>query len=196
MIEIVRANALHMDVRKEMSRIFVEGFHQWLKYFSKEKQPLVDVMEHAFNLDVFYFARVDGQMAGFTACSDGTVPTLRLEEAPFLQHLGEEMGSIAYSMLKGEFEEKQYPFPIVPGMGVVEFVATASEHRGKGVASAVIRHILANTPYDQYVLEVADTNQGAVRLYQKLGFQEFQRVKEPNSEQSGVNYLVYMRYDR
>lgn len=77
----------------------------------------------------------------------------------------------------------------------MEFVATAAEHRGKGVASAIIEHIVKVTPFSAYILEVADTNLAAVKLYEKLGFKEFMRTPEPHSKRSGINYLVYMKYE-
>lgn len=43
---------------------------------------------------------------------------------------------------------------------------------------------------------LADTNTTAVKLYEKLGFAEFQRVEMKYKKQSGVNYLVYMRYPK
>lgn len=79
-------------------------------------------------------------------------------------------------------------------MGTVEFVATSTEYRSKGVASSIINHIFETTPYNEYVLEVADTNEKAVRLYEKLGFSEFMRVKEKHSKQSGINNLLYLKY--
>ena len=74
----------------------------------------------------------------------------------------------------------------------IEFVGTAINHRSKGVASSIMKYIFDNTEYIKYVLEVADTNYNAIRLYEKLGFKEFLRIKQKHSKHSGVNYLVYM----
>lgn len=99
------------------------------------------------------------------------------------------MGKIPYFILKREFEEKLYPFEITKGMGMVEFVATSTKYRGQGVASAIMNHIFDSTPYDVYALEVADTNTKAVKLYERLGYSEFIRIKQKYSKNSGImNY--------
>ncbi len=193
-MEIMRAGELGNDARMKISRIFVDGFFQWLSFFSKDKEKLTKAFSHMFNPEVFYVAVMDGEIAGITACTDGKVPSVQLKAKELKRHLGFFMGTIAYSILKREFEEKPYPFEIKKGMGTVEFVATSIHYRGRGVATAIMHYIFDSAPYDVYVLEVADTNGNAVKLYEKLGYTEFARVKEKHSKQSGVNYLVYMKY--
>lgn len=195
-MEIKRASELGGDIRKKISDIFVEGFIQWLKIFSREPEKLSRAFAHMFLLDSFYVAVIDGEPAGIAACTDGKTPCVRLRPGELRRHLGLIKGSAAAAVLKREFENHPYPFPVKPGWGSVEFVATAGKHRGKGAASAVIRHIAAQTPYSAYILEVADTNGPAVRLYEGLGFREFLRVPRKHSKQSGVNDLVYMKYEK
>ena len=180
----------------EISTIFVEGFYQWLHFFSKDKDKLIRAFAHMFQLDTFYAAVIDGELAGITACTDGKQPVVVLKKEELRKHLGIIMGSVTYYVLRREFELKKYPFAIKKEMGMIEFVATSPRHRGQGIASAVIGHIIASTPYLEYALEVADTNINAVKLYEKLGFREFMRVKQKNSKQSGINHLVYMKYEK
>lgn len=180
-------------IQSEISSVFVDGFHQWLKFFSKDKHKLSKALAHMFNLDVFFVAMDGNRVAAITACTDGNTPCVRLQKQPLRRHLGIIMGTITYTILKKQFEEKPYPFKISNGMGTIEFVATAPNHRGAGVGTALITHILSVMPYSEYVLEVADTNTSALKLYAKLGFSEFMRVKEKHSKQSGVNFLVYMK---
>jgi ribosomal protein S18 acetylase RimI-like enzyme len=97
-------------------------------------------------------------------------------------------------MLKRELQNHSYPFPIEPGTGSVEYVATKAKFRGKGVASTLIKHIVREGGYTSYVLDVADTNTNAFRLYEALGFREFMRVPHKYAKQSGINYTVYMKY--
>lgn len=195
-MQIIRANELGGSARKSISDIFVAGFMQWLKYFSKDAEKLSRAFAHMFVLDAFYVATIDGNIAGIAACTDGKTPPVHIHASEFRRHLGLIKGSIAAAVLKKELENHAYPFPVEPGTGSVEFVATGTNHRGKGVASGIIRHILANAPYRNFILEVADTNVNAVRIYEKLGFTEFFRVAHKNSKQSGVNYLVYMRREK
>ena len=195
-MEIIRATELGNDVRMEISELFVDGFYQWLKYFSKDRAKLSKAFRHMFNLEVFYVAVIDDEIVGITACTDGKISSVHLESKEFKKHLGFIRGTIANFFLKKEFEEKQYPFQITKGMGAIEFVATSTKYRGQGVATTIIKNIIDATPYDTYVLEVADTNTKAVQVYEKLGFTEFSRVKQKHSRQSGINALVYMKYGK
>ncbi|WP_353626375.1 N-acetyltransferase [Bacillus sp. JCM 19041] len=80
--------------------------------------------------------------------------------------------------MKKEFEDPYENFP--PNTGSVEFVGTAPEFRGQGVASQIIQHIIENTTYNNYVIEeVADTNTPAMNLYKKMGFEEYKRKAVP-----------------
>lgn len=194
MFEIQLASKYPNNANNKISKIFVDGFYEWLHYFSKDKTKLTNAFSHMFNPGVFYIACLNGEICGMAACNDGKMKSVQLEKKELKKHLGFVRGTIAYAILKHEFEEKQYPFPIEPDMGCIEFVATSPEYRGKGVASEIITHIFKTTSYTNYVLEVADTNLNAVNLYTKLGFQEFKRVEEKHSNKSGINYLVYMKY--
>ncbi|GEC93298.1 hypothetical protein [Brevibacillus brevis] len=41
----------------------------------------------------------------------------------------------------------------------IDFVGTAPEFRGQGAAMVILRHIMENTPYEQFLIEeVAVTN--------------------------------------
>lgn len=192
-MKIIRASEFGNDTNIKISKIFVDGFFQWLNFFSKDKEKLTKAFSHMFNLEVFYIAIIDGEVAGIAACTDGKVSSVHLKSKDLKKHLGFIMGTITYFILEREFEQKLYPFEITKGMGMVEFVATSTKYRGQGVASAILKHIFDYTPYDIYALEVADTNTKAVKLYEKIGYSEFLRIRQKHSKQSGVNNLVYMR---
>jgi ribosomal protein S18 acetylase RimI-like enzyme len=183
-LEIRHVDELGEGARKEISDIFVGGFFKWLRYFSKEPEKLSRALAHMFRLEAFYAAVEDGEILGIAACTDGKTPSVHIQTGELRHHLGFIMGSFAGLQLKRELEHHPYPFPLEPGTGSVEFVATNPNHLGRGVASAILRHIFSDTPYRAYVLEVADTNTPAVRLYEKLGSplsEEIDGVTEPLS---------------
>jgi ribosomal protein S18 acetylase RimI-like enzyme len=146
-----------------------------------------------FILERFFVAMEDGEVAAITACTDGEAAPIHLEKAELKRHLGFVRGAFAYSMLKKNLQEHGYPFELSKDTGSIEFVATTPEYRNKGVAYALIEHVMGNRPYKNFVLEVADTNEAALRLYRRLGFEEFKRVKAPGAKASGVNFFVYMK---
>lgn len=196
-ISFQRASACTCDseIKAKISTVFVEGFGKWLQFFSKDSGKLTRAFTHMFNLDAFYVALDGAEVAAITACTDGKASCVHLEQKELVRHLGFFGGRMAFAILRNQLENHPYPFQLEQDTGSIEYVATAARYRGQGIALALISHIMAETPYRSYVLEVADTNTGAVRLYEKLGFTEFMRVKEKHSKQSGVNYLVYMRHD-
>ncbi|UOQ86246.1 GNAT family N-acetyltransferase [Gracilibacillus salinarum] len=192
-IEIVRASDLGEVYRKRISEIFVDGFGHELTFFTQDKQRLAQALEHMFNLNVFYCALVEGEMAGITACTDSFEQSVTLDKRKIMKHLGLFKGMIAYKFLKPEFEKQ----PVLTGskLASVEFVATASAYRKKGIATALLQYVQKLSPYQQYILEVANVNLRAIQLYQQLGFKEFKRIKPKHSKKSGIDYLIYMKYD-
>lgn len=193
LIDFKQASVLPFDSRGQISHVFTEGFYQWLKYFSKDKECLARSLAHMFDLNKFYVAVEDGKIAAITACTDGKSSPIHPEKRELRRHLGFISGSIAFIILYKYLVNHPYPFEIEGTTGSIEFVATALEYRGQGVARSLIEYIIATTRYSEYVLEVADTNTTAVRLYEHLGFAEFMRVPEKHSKQSGLNFYVYMR---
>lgn len=195
-VKVMLASDLGEDVRKKMSDIFADAFYQWIKYFSDDKEKLSKAFSHMFVLEKFYVAVVNGEIGGISACTNGKVSSVILKTSELRKHLGFIKGSIAGIVLKKEFENHPYPFELAPNCGSVEFVATHEKYRGNGIATAIINHIIKVNSYSEFVLEAADTNTPAVRLYEKQGFKEFTRIAHKQSKQSGINYLVYMKYKR
>ncbi|MFD1850744.1 GNAT family N-acetyltransferase [Oceanobacillus bengalensis] len=192
---IVKADKLEIDVSMQMSEIFAEGFSQWLEYFSKDKNKIAKAFAHMFVLEQFYVAVVNDKVAGMAACTDGKTLSIRLNKKELKKHLGFIRGSIAGIVLKKEWEAPIENFP--PDTGSIEFVGTAIEYRGQGAASQIISHILENALYNDYVIEeVADTNIPAMKLYKKLGFEEYKRKSFPEkmAKINGINHLLSLKY--
>ncbi|MFT9847788.1 GNAT family N-acetyltransferase [Aneurinibacillus sp. REN35] len=148
-----------------------------------------------FILHQFYVAIVNGNVVGMTACTDGRSLSVKLNKQELRKHLGFFKGRVAGILLKKEFEALPADFP--PHTGSIEFVGTAYEFKGQGVASQIIQHIFENTPYNDYVIEeVADTNIPAMKLYKKLGFEEYKRkpLSEKMAKKTGINNLVSLKY--
>jgi ribosomal protein S18 acetylase RimI-like enzyme len=57
------------------------------------------------------------------------------------------------------------------GLAEIGFVTTHPTYQGRGVATALMQHLLALPGYEEYVLrDIKDTNTPALKLYAKLGF--------------------------
>ncbi|WP_318249200.1 hypothetical protein [Lederbergia galactosidilytica] len=78
---VVKADkVVDIDLRKQMSKIFAEGFSQWLDYFSKDKYKIARAFAHMFVLDQFYVAIANDKVAGMAACTDGKALSIQLNK--------------------------------------------------------------------------------------------------------------------
>ncbi|MCL1883533.1 MAG: GNAT family N-acetyltransferase [Defluviitaleaceae bacterium] len=190
-MKFLRANELTFDTRGQLSRVFVEGFYEWLRHFSKDKDVLIEVFTHIFLPEYFFVAIGENdKVAAMAACTQGHSP-INLQRKEFVRVLGFIRGNFAYLMLKRHIVRNAYPFSISKNTGTIEFVTTAEEFRHQRIGFNLLSFIFEQSPYDSYILEVADTNKNAVSLYEKLGFKEMKRIKA--AKRSDVNFFVYMR---
>ena len=189
-MEYMQASKATFDPKPQMGRIFVEGFYPYIKHINQDKEKLIKVFSHMFVLEQFYIAVVGEKVAAMAAVTSGTSP-VKLLRKEFTQVLGPVRGTIAYITLRRHMMHNALPFTISPKTGVIEFVATALKFRRQGIGRALLSHIITTLPYESYMLEVADTNAEAIRLYQNLGFNEIKRVEA--SKRSGANEFIFMR---
>lgn len=192
MLEVRRADELGESARAGICAVFVDGFGEYFGYFAKDRATMVDAFAHMLVLDLFYVATIDGRPAGIAACTDGRQLSVRHDRTVLRQRLGFVKGTVADLVFRREFQK---PWATTTeGVASVEFVATAAEYRGRGVATAVLNHLLALPQYREYVLEdVADTNASALALYEKLGFRECERKKVRHTKKTGINYYVSLK---
>jgi len=187
-----RADELDFDPRLQMGMIFAEGFYQWLQYFSKDKEKLARGAAHFFDLSQFFVALHGDEIAAIVACTDGRKP-ITLDRRILCKELGFFRGRLAYTMLKKNVIENAYPFPLNGDMGSIEFVVSSTKYRRMGSTHGLLTYVMETMPYKDYVLEVVDTNTGAIALYEKLGFTEIQRIAEKHEKRSGFAYKIYMK---
>ncbi|AST98340.1 GNAT family N-acetyltransferase [Shouchella clausii] len=192
--EAVRADQMPHDARNQMAHIFADGFSQWLDYFSNDKKVIANAFAHMFKMDQFYVAVSGQEIAAMAACTDCHTLSLQLDRKQLRKFLGLYKGVLAGIILKRAFEK---PFEDPPSnTGSIEFVGTALKFRSQGAASHLIDTIMKMTPFEQYIIEeVADTNLPAMKLYRKLGFEEYKRKQLSTSaaKKSGIQYMISLR---
>ncbi|MCL1989133.1 MAG: GNAT family N-acetyltransferase [Firmicutes bacterium] len=194
-MNLTKADNLPFDPRSQMSDIFVDGFGQHLTIFSKDKNRLATAFSHIFDLSHFYVAHDDTTISAMTACTSHFSP-LKFDKLTCQKELGFLRGRLAYFGLTKYLVNHKFPFEFAPNMGRIEIVATAAAFRGQGIAFALINHIIATTPFEEYVLEVASDNTSAIRLYEKLGFVVFTKVDVPWYMKKYIVGYLYMRYTK
>ena len=195
-MEYQKSSDLQPNARLEISRIFVEGFYEWFKYFSKDKNKLISAFSDAFVWERFYVAIENGKIVGMAALTNGKEAVVITNKKTLRKHLGIIRGSIAKFFLKKEFEKHSYPFDMCADTDSIEFVAVEKEHRGKNIAGQLMHYIVQNSSKNRFVLEVASSNTPAIRAYEKFGFVEFFTTNLSPKEQkyAGFEKYIYMEY--
>lgn len=192
MIEVRRGDELGEGHRSAIARVFVEGFGQDLEYFAKDPAKLAAAIEHMLVLERFHVALVDGEPAALASLTESGQEAVDHDARVLRRHLGPIKGSIADRVFRTHFQGNS-PAP-KPGRAEIGFVASARRFRGKGAAKAVLNHLLALPAYDEYTLEdIKDTNEPALRLYERVGFQEYKRRRVNHSRWSGFQAYVSMK---
>jgi ribosomal protein S18 acetylase RimI-like enzyme len=167
-MEIKRAVECGDDIREKISEVYVNAFYNnVLKHFSKDKAKLIKAFAHGFELEYFYVAIIDNEIAGITACMGKGQFCFKIKTKTLIKHLGIFKGLFAGF----EFNQFRMASPkLDKNTALIEYVATSEKHLRKGVASALVKYLLTLPEYEFYVVEVDGTNAKAVSLYYKLGF--------------------------
>jgi ribosomal protein S18 acetylase RimI-like enzyme len=181
------------DVRNEAANVFVDGYYKDLSFFTKDKDKLKNTFKNTFCTNIYYLAEMDGKIVGILACANNRQRAMQIDKTTMKKGLGFVKGALAYYMLNREFNT---PLTYSDDTTYIECVATSEAARGKGVCTELFRYVMEKLPYGQFILEVADTNQTAYRLYKSLGFSEFKRKNEKYSKLKGLNQRIYMNWSR
>ena len=87
-MEYQKSSNLDPNARLEISRIFVEGFYEWFKYFSKDKNKLTAAFSDAFVWEKFYVAMENGKIIGIAALTNGIETVVITNKKTLRKHLG------------------------------------------------------------------------------------------------------------
>lgn len=179
--------------RNSVALCIAEGFEKDFSILCKDNQKVADAIAAGLNLERFYVADIKGDIAGVLAISDCNGRAARVERASLKKQFGFFKGFIGALVLKEEFEG-QLEYPITTGY--IEFVAVRKRYRKRGIATTMLKESMLLTNYQDFVLDVTDINNNAIKCYTNIGFEEFKRIPEKHGTQKGFNEKIYMRYCR
>jgi ribosomal protein S18 acetylase RimI-like enzyme len=192
MVLVKRADQLGEGYRRRVTEVYVRSFAADFVAFSRDTDKLADAFEHMLVLERFYIALVDGQPAGLASLTEGAQTLFAPRWQEIRHHLGLVRGLLTYVVIRHWFMRPSESAR--PGLGEIGFVATEPAYQRRGVAIALLRHLLADPRYQAYVLEdIKDTNTAALGLYAKLGFTEYKRRKVRFARRAGFSELVSMK---
>ncbi|ACZ31771.1 GCN5-related N-acetyltransferase [Xylanimonas cellulosilytica DSM 15894] len=194
-IAVVPLTDLPAARRPEVARVFAAAYAQDLSTISSDRAGWAVALAPAFVPGVCFVALdggSDADVLGLAACSHGSTRALRLDPRALRRGLGVVRGTFAFAVMRRTFHR---PLPYPETTGYVECVATAPAARGRGVATALMEH-LHGLPYDEFVLEVTDVNDGARRLYERLGYRELRRKRSRAPWLTGYREALYLGRSR
>lgn len=152
---------------------FDNDFSAFIKQFGREF--VLEFMEKVLQIEYFYVAEQAGHIIGVLAISDANGRATKLDR----QQLAERFGRFKSFLLGLGFSDFEKPIKIPKTTGYIEYVAVDAAYRGKGLARQMLKESMKLAGFKDYILDVKDSNEAAIRCYQKLGFREFTRKKKP-----------------
>lgn len=195
MITIHRADRLGETFRRPTAEVLARGFAEDFAFFSKDPDRVADAFAHMVIMDRFYVALADGEPAGLASITTGNEECFAPHWSQLRRHLGAVHGTVSYFVVRSQFlgsspEARQ-------GLAEIGFVTTAPEYQNRGVATALMRHLLELPDYDEYILsDIKDTNAPALKIYHKLGFVEYRRRPVRCARRAGFSDYVSLRLVR
>ena len=166
MNDIVIRRAIESD-KNDIARTIVYGFRFDFIRLSKNLDKVVDALASSIDFRRFFIARNGSQTIGVIACADCNGRAINIDIKQFRKYLGLFKGSIAGSMLKTEFS-KPLQSPLTTGN--IDVVSVAENFRRMGLAGKMLDTVINQTEYNEYILDVVDSNISAQKCYLKYGF--------------------------
>lgn len=192
MVVVQRGDELGEGYRRRITEVYVRGFAEDFAAFSRDTGRLAEAFAHMLLLEQFYVALVDGEPVGLASLTEGDQTLFAPRWREIRRHLGLVRGMLGYTVIRKWFMRPSDDSK--PGRAEIGFVATEPASQGRGVATALLRHLLALPGYREYVLEdIKDTNASALGLYAKLGFTVYKRRKVRFARRAGFTELVSMK---
>lgn len=151
-----------------------EGFERDFAFFSKDPEKVAKALVTGIRTKRFYVAKIGAEIVAVAGISDHTGRAVYTDCYALRKHFGQIKGLFAKLVLRPEFEHS-LPYP--SDTGFIEFVTVKKSYRRQGIASALLRESMMIAAYQEYILDVIAENTSAMICYQKIGFQEFSRIK-------------------
>lgn len=174
-LEIKKMSKFIVEINEEATKVFVEGFYEELLQITKNKSKLIDTFKNSFNPEQCYIALEDGKIVGMISYSSNRQRGINISKDEIKKNIGFFKGRKIYKKLNKECNKSLL---INDHMIHIEYLTTLKEHRGKGIAKKLIKHLLDNLNYTEYVIQFSNDNTELRKLYSGLGFKEVSRHPE------------------
>ncbi len=165
---------------------FQKDFTEFINAVGREK--VEGFLKDSLKIDCFYVIEAEQKITGVLALSNIKGRAMHKARKVAQKHFGTVFGLILYM---AHFREFEINYCNSRHTACVEFVAVRQNCQGKGLASLLIKEVISETNYKNYLLDVKDTNTSAIACYNKLGFVEFKREKVRFVKQKGFKEKIF-----
>ena len=179
--------------RMAIAKVIAYAFEKDFASLINDMDKVALALEPGVDVSRFFIAKLKNQIIGVIACSDCNGRAMSVNKRAFRKNFGLLRGILANFFMAPEFSGI-LPYP--NSTGYIEFVAVTEDARNKGVATAMLKTLIEQTRYSDYMLDVTDINIAAQACYKRFGFVEVRREKVKYSKQKGFSEKIYMSYPK
>lgn len=177
--------------KKEIANVIAYAFEKDFTSLMHDMDKVAMALEPGIDVTRFFVAELQDHIVGVIACSNRNGRAMVIQKMAFKKYFGLLRGILANTFLAPEFSGI-LPYP--ESTGYIEFVSVTKDARNKGIAASMLKTMVEQTNYSEYVLDVTDINIAAQACYTKFGFIEVKREKVKHAKQKGFNEKIYMSY--
>ena len=178
----------------QIARTIAYSFKDDFIGLTKDMALIAKILENGVDTTRFLVAEQNGKIIGIAGCADCDGRAVTPVKKDCRKQLGFIRGSIAYMVFREEFIN---PLKFPQSTGIIDIVGVLEEARGNGIAKAMLeKTVEINQRYSEFVLNVKDNNAPAIKVYEKFGFKEYERVPYKWAKQAGFKEKVWMKYTR
>jgi ribosomal protein S18 acetylase RimI-like enzyme len=163
------------ELRHQAAIVCYEGFRSQVEWLFGSQEKAITLLEHSFNLELGLTAQMQGQLVGLVGLKYANRPFFQFERSHCIRELGLLRGLLAFLILNNISPTK----PLSDEVYIAVLVVDASM-RGKGIGSLLMQaafDIAQKNQCTAVVLDVANTNPDARRLYERLGFKSVRTIE-------------------
>jgi len=173
--------------------MFAEGFYFIFSPISKDKAKLRELFMASFDRDMAWVCLIEGKPVGFIAYGTHERQPVNMNKEACLRVLGPVKGRLVYRFAAPILAK---PHTQDPGEGYLDYLTTDPACRGRGIGTAMFRHVCETLPYGRYTFEVLSKNETAIRLYAKLGMRRVKVKNDPVASLVGHGKPIIMAFER
>ncbi len=151
---------------KALAGIVYEAFETKITAIHIRKDVALEILLNSSNPDSAFFAYRENRLVGVAGVITKNSRFLHFRLKELMRHFN-PLRALFYTLVLN------IPKRIHPGEYKVESLVVPSEMRGQGIGTSLMKRVeqfAVENGYSILSLNVVDTNTGAIKLYERLGF--------------------------